>query len=400
MSEPVPWVAHLEPAVHGAAAAGAAPSDGSNLAGEPLDFSFNGNVIGPPTGAIEALRNVDVSRYPDRDALALRRAIARRHGVGIDHVVVGNGSTELIWAVARAYLAPGRAALVVGPTYGEYAVASAATGAEVSWPDAPPLPNPPPRGGEGTDESLSPREFQVPGSRFQVQGSTLNSEPGTRNLEPYVVWLCHPNNPTGAPFPIEGLAQLMDRAPRALFVVDEAYLPLCRDLASALRLVGTGRVAVLRSMTKDAALAGLRLGYAVAHPSVIDVVRRVIPPWSVSSVAQAAGLAAVADEQHAERARAAVAAARVHLEDGLRRLGMYPHPSVANFLLVDVGNGRAVTDALRCHGCIVRDCASFGLASCIRIGVRPIADQERLLAALAALGRPANSQPPTGEAGV
>jgi histidinol-phosphate aminotransferase len=198
-----------------------------------------------------------------------------------------------------------------------------------------------------------------------------------------VVWLCNPNNPTGAPFPVERLADLLDVAPQALFVVDEAYLPLCEDVPSALPLVGTERVVVLRSMTKDAALAGLRLGYAVAHPSIIDVVRRVIPPWSVSSVAQAAGLATLADPGHGARVREAVASARAHLTQGLRSLGLHPYPSVANFVLVEVGEGRLVTEALRRQGCIVRDCASFGLPSCIRIGVRSAADQERLLVALA-----------------
>jgi histidinol-phosphate/aromatic aminotransferase/cobyric acid decarboxylase-like protein len=116
---PVPWVAGLAPAVHGAFHARGGEAD-------VLDFSANGNVIGPPPGLSHAIARVDVSRYPDPEALALREVIAARERVTVESVAVGNGSSELIWAVARAYLAPGDVALICGPTYGEYAVASAA----------------------------------------------------------------------------------------------------------------------------------------------------------------------------------------------------------------------------------------------------------------------------------
>ncbi len=355
---PVPWVASLEPAVHGAV-----PTESSaGPARTVLDFSANGNVLGPSPAVSRAIAEVDLAAYPDRQARALRGAIGARHGVDDGSVLVGNGSTELIWAIARAYLAPGDFAVVLGPTYGEYAVAAAACGAEVRT-----VPVVPPR-----FESGSPAILDLP--------------PLLRHLEhirPKTIWLCHPNNPTGAPFPIGLLPRISAAAPEALIVVDEAYLPFTAGAPSALPCIASGRVAVIRSLTKDAGLAGLRLGYALAAPAAADVVRRVLPPWSVSALAQAGALAALADVEHAQQVDAAVRASREHLRAGLQQLGLPCYPSVTNFVLVPVGNGAAVTGALLARGIAVRDCTSFGLPDCIRIGVRSIADQELLLSQLA-----------------
>ncbi len=344
--KPVPWVDGLVPATHGAFHEPAGiDGPATEQLKAVLDFSANGNVIGPPPGVRAAIASVDVSRYPDPEARELRAAVARREGVPVECVAVGNGSTELIWAVARAYLGPGDAAIVLGPTYGEYAVASAATGAAT-----------------------------------HVVASL--DESAVRETSLKVVWLCHPNNPTGAPFPVDCLPDLLTAAPEALFVVDEAYLSLCGGVESAVPLISTGRLAVLRSMTKDMALAGLRIGALLAASSIVDVVRRVTPPWSVSGVAQAAGIVACDDHQHLERARVAVAESRAHLAAGLQALDLDPLPSVANFVLVSVGDASAVTRALLDRGCAVRDCTSFGLPDCIRIGVRSIVDQDLLLGAL------------------
>jgi histidinol-phosphate aminotransferase len=359
---PVPWVARLTPAVHGAVAAPAAAPD-EDATARVLDFSANGNVLGPSPAVRDAIARVDLARYPDREARALRRAIATHHAVNAEAVLVGNGSTELIWAIARAYLAPRDRAIVLGPTYGEYAVASAACGAEVQrW------------------TAIAPAE-EAEGGHPTFDAATLGARLG--ETRPGLVWLCHPNNPTGAPFPVDAVPVLAAAAPGALFVVDEAYLPLTDGLPSAQPLLTTGRVVVVRSLTKDAGLAGLRVGYALAAPAIVDAVRRVVPPWSVNALAQAAAVAALADRDYAGRVRAAVAASRAHLVGGLAQLGLRPYPSVANFVLVPVGDGRAVTQALLARGLAVRDCTSFSLPGCIRIGVRSMEDQSVLLAGLA-----------------
>jgi histidinol-phosphate aminotransferase len=279
--------------------------------------------------------------------------VAAHHDVPVETVLAGNGSTELIWAIARSYLRPGDCAVTIGPAYGEYRVASLAMGAEAS-------------------DLLHPR--LAPSEEWVLAA--------LRSYAPRVVWLCHPNNPTGDAFPLEWLSSMMAAHPSTLVVVDEAYLPLAEGLPSALPLVQTGQVVVLRSMTKDAGLAGLRVGYAIAAPTVADVIRRVIPPWSVNALAQAAGIAALEDHEHAARMQQVVAASRRHLVAGLGRLDIFPRPSVANFVLARVGNGTTVAERLLKRGIAVRDCTSFGLPEHVRIGVRSIPDQERLLGAL------------------
>ena len=357
---PVPWIATLAPATHGSVDA-STHGDGHDLAAV-LDFSVNGNVVGPPPAVAAALTEIDLSQYPDRGALRLRHAIAERDQFAADDVVVGNGSSELIWAVARAYLAPGDLAAVLTPTYGEYEVASRATGARVDfWP-----PTPFERSPGGPLPTIDPAEV------------SLRLERG----RPRLLWLCHPNNPTGAPGPIAALGGWIKLLPETLFVVDEAYLTLSKGLQSAASLISHGNVVVLRSLTKDVGLAGLRVGYLLAAPEIADVVRRALPPWSVSSVAQAGALAAIADWPHLERARSAVAASRAHLVAGLKRLGLHAYSSSTSFVLVSVGAAQEVTRQLWARGLAVRDCTSFGLPDCIRVGVRSIPDQERLLAAL------------------
>lgn len=359
----VPWIAGLQPATHGAVRTFPPieqPADGPGPA-PVLDFSANGNVIGPPPAALRAIAEVDVSLFPDRRCTALRHAIGTHHNVPADWIVPGNGSTEIIWAVARAFLAPGDVTLVVEPTYGEYAVACQAVGAQVQRVVLD-LPSP------GTG-----------GPRFKKVGAVTEA---VQTLRPPVVWLCNPNNPTGALFPSQLLAELVQLASATLYVVDEAYLTLATEATSALSLAGTGQVLVIRSLTKDTALAGVRLGYGVADAAIASAVASMIPPWSVSSVAQAAGLAAMADPAHLARARVEVARSRSHLLAGLCRLGLNPYPTAANFVLVPVGDGAALTAQLLAEGIAVRDATSFGLPGCIRIGVRSIEDQERLLASL------------------
>ena len=138
---------------------------------------------------------------------------------------------------------------------------------------------------------------------------------------------------------------------------------------------------LLRSLTKDHGLAGLRLGYAITTPDLLDPIRRVRPPWSVNALAQAAGLAALEDVGHIEEARRVVAESRAYLAEELGALGLGVIPSAANFLLVRVGDGAAFRSGLLERGVCVRDCASFGLPAYVRIGVRRLEECRRLASA-------------------
>jgi histidinol-phosphate/aromatic aminotransferase/cobyric acid decarboxylase-like protein len=202
-----------------------------------------------------------------------------------------------------------------------------------------------------------------------------------RRVQPQVAFLCNPNNPTGAIISLGAIAGWAQAQPRTLFAVDEAYLAFAAGLRSALA-TEVNNVLVLRSMTKDYALAGLRLGYAVGRREVINVLAQVRPPWSVNALAQAAGVAALADEEHLRRSLGELARAKEALVAGLRGLGLRPLPSAVQFFLIRVGDGAAFRRALLQRKVQVRDCASFGLPSYVRIATRRPEENALLLEAI------------------
>jgi L-threonine-O-3-phosphate decarboxylase len=321
-----------------------------------LDFSVNGNPYGPSPQVQEAMARVPLERYPDREALALRRLLGHQYNVPLEHILVGNGSAEVLWLVALAFLRPGDAVLIVGPTFGEYARAATLMGAQVHYWTA------------------------LPEDNF-----TVRPEAVLRSLQqwhPRLVFVCNPNNPTGTYLAPDAIAGWARACPQTLFVVDEAYLPFAADAASVLA-TAAANLLVLRSMTKAHALAGVRLGYAVGHPEVIGVLTKVRPPWNVNALAQAAGIAALHDQAHLTRTLAQVAQAKGALVRGLHALDLTPVHSTTHFFLIKVGNATALRQALLRHGVQVRDCASFGLPEYIRVATRRPEENARLLAALA-----------------
>jgi L-threonine-O-3-phosphate decarboxylase len=320
-----------------------------------LDFSVNSNPYGPSPAVREAVARVPLDRYPDREALALRRALAERLDVAPARIVAGNGTAELIWLVAFAFLQPRDRVLVVGPTFGEYGRTAALMGAQVEM-------------------SIAHLEWE-----FAVNSEEV--EQRLRVTKPRLVFVCNPNNPTGTVLPPEVMAAWAYAHPGTLFVIDEAYLAFAPGLHSVLN-AGADNILVLRSMTKDYALAGLRLGYAVGHVPIIAALSRVRPAWNVNALAQAAGLAALGDGEHRQRSLQALAQAREELVTGLAELGLPPLPSATHFFLVCVEDGAAFRQTLLRQGILVRDCASFGLPAYVRIATRRPEENARLLEAI------------------
>jgi histidinol-phosphate aminotransferase len=320
-----------------------------------LDFSSNTNPYGPSPAVRAALANVPLDRYPDRQASALCDGLAERLGVPSHEIIAGNGSSELIALTALAFVRPGDVALVVGPTYGEYTRACRLVGGRVT--------------------TMQAHTYQD----FQPHAEAIAA--AIRHLQPRVVFVCNPNNPTGAVLAPERLQIVARWHPETLFVVDEAYQPFVPQLGSLMHL-RTDNMLVLRSMTKDYGLAGLRLGYAVGWGPLVAALRQVQPPWSVSALAQAAGLAALGDEEHRQRSLTLLREAKADLVSGLRQLGLPPVPSATPFFLVRVGIGQAYLDLLLGRGFLVRDCASFNLPEYIRISTRRTEENERLLTAI------------------
>jgi L-threonine-O-3-phosphate decarboxylase len=352
--EPRPELRHMPDAIHGAL--DFAELDHLGFAPEAvLDFSVNGNPYGPSPRVREALAQVPYDRYPDREALALRRVLSAHLDVSVDNILVGNGSTELIWLVALAFVRAGDTVLLVGPSFGEYTRAAVLMGARLRQYTA--------RRTEG----------------FHVVPEAIT--PLLRQHQPRLVFLCNPNNPTGTFVTPDRIVHWAAICPGTLFIVDEAYLTFTASAPSVLP-VRHPNMLVLRSMTKAYALAGLRLGYAIGSPDILEALRRARPPWSVNALAQAAGIAALQDTAHLTHCLARIAQARHDFVAGLSALGLTTVPSTTHFFLTRVGNGASCRQALLQRGMLVRDCASFGLPEYIRVATRRPEENARLLTAL------------------
>lgn len=328
-----------------------APHGGPDGSGERLlDFSVNSNPFGPPPGLLDYLREVDISSYPDPTYAEARTAAAGYHGVSPEHIVPG-GAAELIYRLCACYLNAGRTALAAAPTFGEYARAAQLHGAAVQLC---------PVYSSGTE----------PDAQLLIQA--------VRETRPTLVWVCHPNNPTGHAWSAEALAEIAAACQRrdALLVIDAAYL----ELSDATPNLPESAV-TLCPLTKTFAIAGLRTGYAVCRAEVAEVLHRAAPPWPVSSPAAAAvswcrspaGTAFVV-ETVPELLRL-----RATFQTSLRRLGFAVWEGRSSFFLAQVGDAAAFAARAREAGFRVRDASSLGLPGCVRLAAQREADNATFL---------------------
>jgi histidinol-phosphate aminotransferase len=301
-----------------------------------LDFSVNTNPLGPARAVLQAIRQADWTRYPGDDEAPLKLGLAQQVGVDPSWVALGNGSAELVWLICLAVLRPGDCAAVLGPTFGEYARGARAVGAQVT------------------------------------------QEPGPARL----MFVCNPNNPTGAYLSRAHIEALLEADARRVLVLDEAYVSFVEDAwASQSLLSRHPNLVILRSLTKDHAVPGLRLGYLLAAPDLVRAIEAVRPPWSVNAGALKAGLAALSPgaTRHVSEARRVVATSRCLLTQGFAQRGYAVAPSRANFVLVEVGDATVFRRRLLPKGLVVRDCTSFGLPAHVRIACRQPDECQRLL---------------------
>jgi histidinol-phosphate aminotransferase len=202
---------------------------------------------------------------------------------------------------------------------------------------------------------------------------------------PKGIFLCQPNNPTGQYFTKEEVEAILDASPDTLLVLDEAYIVFVDDAWASLDLIQRDNVIILRSMTKDYGLTGLRLGYLVAGEEILSHLRHVCPPWNVNIAAQKAGIAALAQNDYLEKCRNKVREAKQYLVAELESLGFTVLPSRANFFLVQVGNAAEFRAKLLKQGIMARDCTSFGLPEYVRIAPRTMPECRKLIAAIRSL---------------
>lgn len=338
----------------------AAPAE--HDAATSIDLSANENPLGPSPRALEAIHAAAANchRYPDRNARALRAALAQRWLCQPEQIVLGNGSCELLDLAARAFLAPGDEAIIAVPSFMPYRSAV--------------------RKAHGRAVTVPLRDFE-----HDLEAMAARVTEKTR-----LVFLGNPNNPTGSGIDGAALVHFLDALPpHVVVVLDEAYREYASDArngeaADSTLLVAAGRrVVVVRTFSKIYGLAGLRIGYAIASAELTQTMEALRPHYNTSSVAQAAALAALGDEAHVTASRTLATAGRAQLTRGCAALGLPVVPSAANFLLVRVGAAPAVAGALAGRGILVKSGEPFGLPDYLRVTVGLASENYRFLAELA-----------------
>lgn len=326
----------------------------------PLDFSANISPLGVPRGVQEALREAagQADRYPDPLCRELRGALSEHEGVPAEWILCGGGAADLIFRAVLA-LGPGRA-LVTAPAFGEYEAALESVGCAVER------------------YALRPEED------FRLRPDIL----GKITPETDLVFLCEPNNPTGVTTPRPLLLRILERCRETgtRLVVDECFgdfldEPELHTLKGA--LADFPNLLILKAFTKLYGMAGVRLGYALCEDTeLLERMRRAGQPWAVSSLAQAAGVAALKETDYVRQVRALIAAERPRLAEQMERLGLRVVPGEANYLLF---RSETPLDAsLGQRGILLRCCGNYaGLdGTWYRAAVRTRAENQRLIAAL------------------
>ncbi len=322
-----------------------------------LASNENPRGVGPRTRAAIEASIAQVARYPDGNGFELKNALSRRYGVDMACIVLGNGSNDVLELVALAFLGPGRAAVMSQHAFAVYPLATQARGA---------------------------RPIVV---RAKDYGHDLEAMAKAVDDETYVAWIANPNNPTGTLAYAADLVGFLRRVPeRVLVVLDEAYneyLPPDLRSDSVKWLKRHPNLVITRTFSKAYGLAGLRVGYALAHPTVADVMNRVRQPFNVNSIALAAAQAALDDMEFVARCYAENLQGLKQLEEGAAALGLEYIPSHGNFIAIRVGKAAEIYKRLLRRGVIVRPVTGYGLPEHLRVTVGTAEENERFLGALA-----------------
>jgi histidinol-phosphate/aromatic aminotransferase/cobyric acid decarboxylase-like protein len=321
-----------------------------------IDLSASLNPLGPHPAALEAARSCELGRYPEPDARQLINAAAERHRLEADCIVPIPGASWGLWLCAVAILGRGDLCLAMGPCFGEYWRSAEIAGAEFE------------------EVNVWPPDQESPSCGLEVALAR----------RPAMLMIANPSNPGGQAKPGTNIRRLCERNPQTMFVIDEAFASFAPAGTSLLESGPPPKNAVVvRSLTKDLAMPGLRMGYIVGDADLASQLNGVLPAWPLSAPAIAAAVAGLADQSHVE---AGALLGRQHVAElaaALAAAGALPFRSDANYLVADAPSAVA---ELRSRGIAVRDCASFGLPGHIRLAAPKRDEMRAVVTAIAGLG--------------
>ena len=323
---------------------------------EIIKLASNENPLGPSPKALAAMHETleRAHFYPDGGGYYLREGIAQKTGFTRAHVMLGCGSNEIIEFIGKAFLNPGDEIVMARHAFVVYKLMATLFGATT---------------------------IEVPDPNFAHDLDAMVKAITPKTKE---VFIANPNNPTGTLLSQAEIDRFMDQVPDHVIVVfDEAYYEFLENPPDTLKFVREGRnVVVLRTFSKIQGLANLRIGYGIAKPELIDVLQKTRQPFNVNGIAQAGALAGLLDDEHQIKTREITIEGRDFLQREFGTMGLEYVPSFANFVLVKVGDGKAVFQALMKRGIIVRDMTSYGLPEWIRVSIGTMEQNERFLAEL------------------
>jgi histidinol-phosphate aminotransferase len=334
-----------------------------------IKLASNENPVGPSPAVVEAIMQnaPKINLYPDGDCFYLKAALAAHLGVTRDHLIVGNGSNELLELVLRALLQPGDETVSAAGAFVVYDLSTRAMGG---------------------------RAVQVPMKKHAHDLAAMARAVTDRTR---VVFVANPNNPTGTAVGAREFGRFLDDIPaEVMVVVDEAYYEYVdlRSYPDTLKMVADGRdnLVVLRTFSKAYGLAGLRVGFGVAAPPVVAALNKVRQPFNVNLLAQVAALAALADQEHVRKVVSLCRRERRRLEKAFAAASLEFVPSQGNFILVRVGHGaRETYRSLLSRGVIVRPMGGYGYPDWLRVTVGLPEENDRFLRELADLTAPKTS---------
>jgi histidinol-phosphate aminotransferase len=318
-----------------------------------IKLASNENPLGPSPKALAAMRK-ELERahfYPDGGGFYLREAIAEKFGLKRENVILGCGSNEIIEFIGHAFLRPDDEIITARHAFLVYKLMATLFGAKT---------------------------IEVPDPSFEHDLDAMAAAITPRTRE---IFITNPNNPTGTLVSQEAIDRFMDKVPEHVVVVfDEAYYEFLQSPPDTLKYVHEGRnVVVLRTFSKIQGLANLRIGYGFGKKDLIEILQKTRQPFNVNGIAQAGALAGLLDNEHQIKTRDVTWEGRDYLQAQFAEMALEFVPSYANFVLVKVGDGKAVFQSLMKKGVIVRDMNAYGLPEWIRVSIGTMEQNQRFI---------------------